>query len=207
MKLTIVSLLILLILGVAPAFSQQSDKDTKLEKLAEESRRQDFLDDQAKLREDIRLEFNRQNSLTYKDFGFKPDTRLVPAKSDSWVLHIVTTGGFSGLGKPTVTLSSKSEFTCGESKEQPFQPFVSDQLQPLTDLIGNLNFTLKDLPTNQQSNIVCNDCYQNKVILMRREKNGKVKTYETTSNKMKYRTFAENFDLIKQNAAKIAVCQ
>jgi hypothetical protein len=206
MQKSILSLIVLLILTVTHTFSQKNDKDEKLRESLEKSQSEELTRQQQERTEQARRE---QQGQTTRNFEIAPDKSLLPDNPYSWVLHIITTGGFTGRGKPTVTITSNSEFACGEDETLQFQPLDGNQFQPLADIISKANFTLKDLSFNQPSEIkgICNDCYQTSVILIRREGSKKINIYKSTSDKIKFQTFAENFNQIKQRAAELAVCQ
>lgn len=195
MQKSILSLIVLLILTAAPTFSQKNDKDEKLRESLEKSQSEELT--------------RQQQGQTTKNFEIAPDESLLPDNPYSWVLQIITTGGFTGRGKPTVTITSNSEFTCGESGTSRLQSFDANQFQPLAEIISKADFTLKDLSFKSPSEIkaVCNDCYETSVVLIRREGSKKINIYKSTSDNIKFKTFAENFNLIKQRAAELTVCQ
>jgi hypothetical protein len=206
MQKSILGLMILLILFIVPTFSQKKERDEKLRDSLEKSRLEELTRRQEERDEQLRLE---QQGQTSRNFEIAPDKSLLPDNPYSWVLHIITTGGFTGRGKPTVTITSNSEFACGENESLQFQPFDFNQFQPLADIISKADFTLRDLSFSRSSEIksVCNDCYQTNVILIRREGNRKINIYKSSSDDIKFQTFAGNFNLIKQRAAELSVCQ
>ncbi len=206
MQKIISGLIVLLILTVTPTFSQKNDKDKKLCESLEKSQSEELTRQQQERAEQTRRE---QQGQTTRNFEIAPDKKLLPDNPYSWVLHIITTGGFTGRGKPTITITSNSEFACGESETLQFQPFDDNQFQPLAEIINKADFNLKDLSFDQTNGqtIACNDCYQTNVVLIRREGDKKINIYKSTFDNIKFQTFAENFNLIKQRAAELAVCQ
>ena len=206
MQKSVLGLIILLILTIVPTFSQRSDKDEKLRESLEKSQSEELTRQQQERDEQTRRDRQGQTS---RNFEIAPDLSLLPDNPYSWVLQIITTGGFTGRGKPTVTINSDSQFICGESETSQFQPLDANQFQPLAEIANKADFTLKDLAFNQTNanTVVCNDCYQTNVVLIRREGSKKIKIYKSTSDDIKFKTFAENFNLIKQKAAELSVCQ
>lgn len=166
---------------------------------------------QQRERDDLELEKRQKEGdllLSGTRFEAKPDKTLLPDGNGSWVLHIVTTGGFSGRGLPTVTITSNADFACGESESLRFLPLDPVSFQPLAQVIGRADFNVdRTSPKNERSfRYVCNDCYFTRLFLTRREANGKVRFYRSVSDKMKFINYAESFKLIKQRSTDLADC-
>ena len=165
-------------------------------------------------------EFNRISNKVFHQTRFtEPDKNLVPAASGAWLLHVVTTGGINGLGRPTVTIISNGQFACGENENLQFNPFVassqfkpliSDSFESLSEMIGSTEFKIdksKDKSTDKSISDFCNDCYQTSILLARRNSNGKIKTFTNSLKFTKYPRFATLFSKIKNQAFDLTDCK
>jgi hypothetical protein len=147
--------------------------------------------------------------LVYRTRFLKPDTSLLSDSADAWILHLITFGGFSGKGLPTVTIRSTGDFACGESEPLQFKAFEPGKLKTLSEIITSANFTITDSLTKTENSLpfLCSDCYQTTILLARRESSGKTKSYSNTSKLLKYSQIAEKLSLIQRNVTGLAVCQ
>src|SRR5258705_11761926 len=98
----------------------------------------------------------------------------LPEGAASWVVQIVTGGGFSGAVTDALTISSGGSLACPGSKAKPLAP---EAVQSLTQLVASVQpFT----PPLQKTASMCSDCSQTSLIIWRREADRNVKTIVTT---------------------------
>ncbi len=203
MKKSILNFVVLFVFGVAPVFSQTSDKDKELRDSLEKSRQ-----DEMTRQQDERDDQMRREAYTLP-YMFGPEKRLLPKGDGAWVLFLFTSGGFSGRGKPTVVVTSDAAFSCGENLPSRFNLLEGAKFEPLSNIITSLNFNRQDLAINlsQGKTFVCNDCYKTDLVLIRRESNGDVKTYQNSLDKMKFQAYLDNFNSIQQYTNAVDLCQ
>ncbi len=159
-----------------------------------------------------RQECEKRNKLNeqrlYKTRFEKPDKSLLPKDENAWVLHLITFGGLSGKGLPTITITSKGLYACGEAENLDFKITDADEFQTLSETISSANFNI-DKSTDKAQELLpmlCKDCYRTEIRLARRESKGKVKTYRNDSDFMKYPRLSEVFSSIKKEAFGLANC-
>ncbi len=148
------------------------------------------------------------NKLPYHTRFMEPAKELLPETPNAWILHIVTFGGISGKGLPTVTIRSNGEFACGEDESLAFKPLETGKVSALSEIISSADFTIPFTFKKVKSNVpfICQDCYYKQILLARRNPDGKVKVYENNSKLINHPLIADTFRLIEQNAGNLAAC-
>lgn len=141
-------------------------------------------------------------------FGSGPKKDLLPEGPIAWVLHIVTTGGFTGQGLPTLTIRSTGNFACGEDEALRFMPLDPGTFPTLWHEVAAADLRVDKASPKAQgsSEFACNDCYRTSLYLTRREADGKIRFYRSGPGEMKYASYAEAIDRIKRRAAEFADC-
>lgn len=137
------------------------------------------------------------------------DKSLIPDAPGAWVLHIVTHGGFHGQGLPTVTIRSTGEYACGEKEPLQFRALADDQTMVLSNLVLWPEFrTPKKLTRIEPSDgPFCSDCFFGKIIFARRETNGKIKLYDSSSKIGRYVESVERLNSIRSFASEYVECK
>jgi hypothetical protein len=102
----------------------------------------------------------------------------LPEGSASWVVQVVTGGGFSGAVTDALTISSGGSLACPGSKAKPLVP---EAVQSLTQLVASVRPLT---PPLQETVSMCNDCSQTTLIIWRRESDRNVKTIAATWNEL-----------------------
>lgn len=136
---------------------------------------------------------------------------FLPPGADAWVVEIVTTGGFSGKGLPTLTITSTGEvFVAADSllSDSQIHPTAdrklkTEVLQKISQIVNvpALNETVKNVsPTNEPGQkeimFLCNDCYQTSITVVRRDAGGEIRFF---SNREKNILFSSgDFNRIHQ---------
>jgi hypothetical protein len=95
-----------------------------------------------------------------------------PPGDATWVLQVVTRGGFSGAGIGNVEVTSSGQLTCVVKSAACGSALTSGD-------IGRLSSLLAALPSQSWTpsrTSTCSDCVQT-LILLRRRENGSVRTY------------------------------
>ena len=98
-----------------------------------------------------------------------PDAPEPPPGANSWSLRIHTTGGFTGMGVGSVTISSDGRMVCPE----PCAALVEAQMKLISNSVASIQEAawVPRVPTG-----FCRDCVFTTVVLKRREGDG-VRTY------------------------------
>lgn len=115
---------------------------------------------------------------------------LLPSSENAWVVQIVTTGGFSGQGLPTLTVTSNGDLYIADQDSlinradlSPTKKVGADVLQKITQIVyadnpsGKNTETIKDAAeaTNtaqKEISFLCSDCYQTSITVVRKQPNG-----------------------------------
>lgn len=93
-----------------------------------------------------------------------PDPPDPPPGADSWSIRIHTTGGFTGQGIGSVTISSDGQMACGPAPCAT--PIAVPMLQPVTTVIASVI----NVPWIRQTpSGICRDCIQTTIALKRRD--------------------------------------
>jgi len=87
-----------------------------------------------------------------------------PASSDAWSLRVVTTGGFTGTGVGSVTLSSDGQMGCGPAPCAT--PIALALLKPVTTTIASI---VEAAWVTRTPSGFCRDCVQTTMTLKRRD--------------------------------------
>jgi len=87
-----------------------------------------------------------------------------PPGADSWSLRIHTTGGFTGQGIGSVTISSNGQLACGPAPCAT--PIAATMLQPVTTVIASV---VNGPWIRQTPSGLCRDCVQTTITLKRRD--------------------------------------
>ena len=87
-----------------------------------------------------------------------------PAGRGAWSLRIHTTGGFTGQGIGSVTISSNGQVTCGPAPCAT--PMTTASLKPVNTALGAIIDAAWILRT---ASSYCRDCIQTTIALKRRE--------------------------------------
>jgi hypothetical protein len=98
----------------------------------------------------------------------------LPEGKDSWVVQVVTRGGFTGRGRGDVTLKSDGVVSCSPTVFDPCAGALTPaSLETLSKLISAANpKQWKDKPGG-----LCRDCYVILFALQRRDAKGRAKSY------------------------------
>jgi len=93
-----------------------------------------------------------------------PEPPEPPPGANSWSLRIHTSGGFTGQGIGSVTISSNGQMTCGPAPCAT--SITSTRLQPVTTTIASIveNQWIRRAPSG-----FCRDCIETTIALKRRE--------------------------------------
>jgi hypothetical protein len=99
----------------------------------------------------------------------------LPEGKDSWVVQVVTSGGFTGRGRGDVTLTSAGVVTCSPAVVVPCADKLSPaSLESLSKLIASANpKRWQDRPGG-----ACSDCYGTLLALQRRDAKGRAESYK-----------------------------
>lgn len=98
----------------------------------------------------------------------------LPKGKDSWVVQVVTRGGFAGRGRGDVTLKSDGVVSCSPTVSDPCASTLAPaSLEALSKLIASAEpKSWKDKPGG-----ACRDCYVSLLALQRRDAKGRAKSY------------------------------
>jgi hypothetical protein len=123
----------------------------------------------------------KQKSVVSKNVPQEPAPPLngvppvdLPDGAASWVVQIISGGGFSGAVTDALTISSGGSLTCPGSKAKPLAP---EAVQSLTQLVASVQ---PITPPLQETVSMCSDCSQTTLIIWRREADRNVKSIVTT---------------------------
>lgn len=168
------------------AFGQQSETPKEqIEKPCMET--QTLADQIAQAQKRQVIELNEKSSLQTSLLK-----NLLPSRADAWVVKIETTGGFSGNGLPTLTITSNGDlfvasdnFSSGrEIRPNEGKKLKTEVLQKISQIIFALTEQEKQEITTESSNLavnkipfLCNDCYQTSIIVGRRDPTGEVRFF------------------------------
>jgi hypothetical protein len=94
-------------------------------------------------------------------------------EANSWVVQIITRGGFAGKGKGDLTITSQGHLVWNEIKNQCNVKLRDDVLQMLTQTA----FSADASKWAGRSSRVCSDCYVTAIVLQRREGDGTGRMY------------------------------
>ena len=97
----------------------------------------------------------------------------VPDGDGAWTIRISTSGGFTGRGRGSVTMTSQGNLSCLKTSRPCTEKLVDDKLRPVARLVSSFDPSKWASPTPQE-NMVCNDCITTTVTFARRE-GGKLK--------------------------------
>lgn len=140
-----------------------------------------------------------EKTQTVVNNGFRAQTfalrNLMPLKNDAWIVKIVTTGGFTGQGLPTITVSSdgdmfiEDENSSGERVSSGARKKLSaDVLKQIAEIIY-----AQSSPENEQKALaetesinaelknLCSDCYQTSITVGRRDASGEIEFFTNRS--------------------------
>ena len=93
-----------------------------------------------------------------------PEPPDPPAGKAAWTLQVFTTGGFTGMGVGSVTVSSDGQMSCGPA---PCATRVAAAaLRPFTSTIGSI---IEAAWIRRAPSGICRDCVQTIVTLKRRD--------------------------------------
>jgi len=96
----------------------------------------------------------------------------VPARDGSWTIQIVTTGGFDGRGRGSVTLNSFGKLLCSLTVRACPETLTAKVMQPLTQMFAAADASQWINPGSSAIFVsLCNDCYVTRVTFSRREAN------------------------------------
>ena len=87
-----------------------------------------------------------------------------PADAGAWSLHVHTTGGFTGQGVGSITISSDGQLACGPATCAT--PIARLQLDPVSRTLASI---MDAAWIRRPPSSVCRDCIRTRVVLKRRE--------------------------------------
>ena len=90
-----------------------------------------------------------------------------PARENAWSLQVSSTGGFTGRGRGTVTVTSDGHVSCIPTACAT--PLAASRLRPVTTTIESI---VEDAWIRRTPSGICSDCMQTTVTLKRRYRNG-----------------------------------
>ena len=93
-----------------------------------------------------------------------PDAPEPPPGANSWSLRIHTTGGFTGMGVGSVTISSDGQMACGPAPCAT--PIAATMLQPVITVVASV---VNGPWILQTPSGLCRDCVQTTITLKRRD--------------------------------------
>ncbi|MDQ4121458.1 MAG: hypothetical protein M3209_08435 [Acidobacteriota bacterium] len=153
-----------------------------------------------------------------KTFGRRDSLKfLLPAQADGWVVEIVTTGGFSGKGLPTLTVTSNGNFwvtadnilaenqlsSTGNGK------LKTEVLQKVSQIITAQTLTEKTKnvvgtggSAEKEISFVCNDCYQTTITIVRRDADGRISYFSNREKSVLFSSgdFNRIYQIIREQA-------
>jgi hypothetical protein len=137
-----------------------------------------------------------------------PDKQLLPNGPGAWVVHLFTAGGFTGRGRPAVTVIADGTYACGDIVPDNFRRLDADKLKMLSDVIMPAIFKpdkkMERLPDS--SPIICNDCYITSVVLTRRDPDKNVRTYQSRGKSPQYKPIKLAFDKVERALTDLNLC-
>ena len=99
----------------------------------------------------------------------------IPNSEGEWTLRVHTSGGLTGRGHGTVTITSRGKRTCGAAGPACANPLTSAKLEPVANMI---DLAIPDTWTTPgRSSGLCGDCYTYFVLLYRRDRAKILRTY------------------------------
>jgi len=98
----------------------------------------------------------------------------IPDSEGEWTLRVHTSGGFTGRGIGTVTITSRGKRTCGAAGPACGNPLTSAKLEPVANMI---ELAIPETWTTPGSSGLCKDCYTYFVLLYRRDRAKILRTY------------------------------
>jgi len=127
-----------------------------------------------------KTELQRPNSAQVKnppdalpgDLGEFLEVEL-PPETNSWSVQIISRGGLDGTGKGNLTITSQGHLVWNAAENQCNAKLGDDVLQALTQTAYSANAS----KWSEQTSGFCADCYVTSIVLQRRERGGKGKTY------------------------------
>ena len=97
----------------------------------------------------------------------------LPPGANSWSVQIISRGGLDGTGKGNLTITSQGHLVWNAAENQCNAKLGDDVLQALTQTAYSANAS----KWSEQTSGFCADCYVTSIVLQRRERGGKGKTY------------------------------
>ena len=97
----------------------------------------------------------------------------MPPGRDSWVIQVVTRGGFAGRGKGDLIITSQGNVLCNPSNESCPKAIPKDALESLTQIV----VSAKTDDINESSLSSCRDCYATLLALYKRGRDGMEQKY------------------------------
>jgi len=97
----------------------------------------------------------------------------LPPVTNSWSVQIISRGGLDGTGKGNLTITSQGHLVWNAAENQCNAKLGDDVLQALTQTAYSANAS----KWSEQTSGFCADCYVTSIVLQRRERGGKGKTY------------------------------
>lgn len=150
-----------------------------------------------------------ENSRTLSRTMFETaDRSLLPDTNAAWVVHIVTLGGLTGMGLPTVTVTSDGEVACGEKEPLKFVSLEAGRVDLLAELIASADFKTEGQLKASKAPLpfACSDCYRTRILIVRREADGRVRSYNNSPEVLDYPLITERFGLIRRKVFELVSC-
>jgi hypothetical protein len=137
--------------------------------------------------------------------------KFIPDGIDAWAVKIVTTGGFSGKGQPTVKVFSDGDMivennglTSGNITQlDELRQLSADVLQKISQIVNSKHITEKakniaetNEPMQKETSFLCNDCYQTTITIVRRDANGEIRYFTNREKNLLFST--GDFNRIRQ---------
>ncbi|HLH31515.1 MAG TPA: hypothetical protein VKY31_09950 [Terriglobia bacterium] len=92
-------------------------------------------------------------SVTVQDVGQNRDRITLPDGNGAWIVHVSTSGGYSGQGTGDFEISSAGQVSCSPAGSKCPKTFEIGKLQPLIDAITMIAGYNVPFPSGP-----CNDC-------------------------------------------------
>jgi hypothetical protein len=135
------------------------------------------------------------------------NAELLPDGDSAWVVHLFTSGGYTGRGLPPITVVSDGSFARGSIVPDNFKRLNAGQFASIADLVNNAELKpTKNMQRVRPREITCIDCYISRVVITRREKK-KVRTYQDTEELRRYQPIAETFDRLRDLLQQMRPCE
>ena len=103
-----------------------------------------------------------------------PIAQKLPEGNNAWVLDLVTSGGFDGMGIGTFSVNSTGTLTCSATRHKCPNKLSATALNSVSEKVKAATAVSWGLPTDRS---LCSDCVTVRLQLGMRQPDGSIKTF------------------------------